>query len=455
MLFYLISAVLISLITILYGFIKYRFTYWERKQIPHKKPKFPKAPVAIITDLNLIRLILIKDFEYFSNRGMYHNEKYDPLSANLVTIDADKWKNQRTKISPTFSSGKMKFMFPTIKAIGQRLTAHIEKFEEKDLDIYEIASRYTIDVIGAVAFGIECDSLSNPNSDFYKYGIKGNEKREGRNPLKMMLKIQAPNLARYLGIKDTPNDVIEFFVQTVDNTINYRKKNNVRRNDFMDIMIEMKNQSKLSFNEIIANCYMFFSVGYDTSSITLAFCIYELVMNSEIQDKIRKEIRSVLDKHNGDLSWEALMEMPYLEQVLKETLRKYPVLAMLGRVATKNYKIPNSNYIIEKGIPVIIPIYEIHHDENIYPNSKVFDPERFSDINVEKRHPMAFLGFGDGPRNCIGMRFAKLQTKIALISILNSYKLFKSDKLQIPLIYNTKRFLLSPQTKVWIKFKKL
>lgn len=85
-----------------------------------------------------------------------------------------------------------------------------------------------------------------------------------------------------------------------------------------------------------------------------------------------------------------------------ESLRKYPPVPAFRRVCTKKYKVPGTEIVLEEDSTVLIPVYGIHHDPQYYPNPDKFDPERFSDENKKKRHPFAFLPFGEGPRMCIG-----------------------------------------------------
>jgi cytochrome P450 family 6 len=136
----------------------------------------------------------------------------------------------------------------------------------------------------------------------------------------------------------------------------------------------------------------------------LTFSTYELALNQDVQDKLRSEINEVLAKHNGEVTYDAIMEMKFLDMVFNETLRKYPVVDLQSRKATKDFAIPKSNLVIPAGTAVMIPIYALHNDERFWENPNKFDPERFTPENVQKRHPFTFIPFSEGPRICIGLR---------------------------------------------------
>lgn len=104
---------------------------------------------------------------------------------------------------------------------------------------------------------------------------------------------------------------------------------------------------------------------------------------------------------------------------------------------------------------IFIPVYAVHHDPDIYPEPFKFDPERFTDEMKTDRHPMAHMPFGEGPRNCIGMRFGLMQTKIALIMLLTNYKFSPSKKTTIPMKFSLKAALLSPIDDMWLQVEKL
>jgi cytochrome P450 family 6 len=136
----------------------------------------------------------------------------------------------------------------------------------------------------------------------------------------------------------------------------------------------------------------------------MTYAMFELSINEEIQEKARQSVHDALKKHGNQLSYDSVADMDYLEQCVNETLRKYPVVSSLQRVAIQDYQLPDSSIIIPKNQPVMIPVHTIHHDPSIYADPEKFDPDRFTPEEVGKRHPFAFLPFGQGPRICIGMR---------------------------------------------------
>lgn len=145
----------------------------------------------------------------------------------------------------------------------------------------------------------------------------------------------------------------------------------------------------------------------------------------------------------------------FLFRINLETLRKHPPVDSLLRIASNDYKIPDSNLVIEKDTLAFIPVFGIHYDSDIYPQPEKFDPERFSDENKKDRHPMAHLPFGEGPRNCIGLRFGLMQTKVGLIQLLLNFKFSPSAKTLIPMVYLPSAPLLCPANDMWLTVEKM
>lgn len=484
--------VVLGVFSLIYLFLRNKFRYWKNRNVPYIEPEFfygnsrginkkyhmnefirkiylqlkPKGPIggvymftqkmAIATDLDLIKTIMVKDFTTFPNRGGYVNEEDDPLSANLASLEDDPWRSLRHKLTPTFTSGKLKMMFGTISEVADKLVQTIQK-ETKltgQLEVKDIFSRFTTDVIGTTAFGIDCNSLEDKTTKFYEMGLKA---FSTRNIVKILFLQAYKDLAKKLHMTTMNKEVGEFYLNVVKETLKYRKDNpQLQRNDFMNLLIKMKNSNELSLNQVTAQSIVFFLAGYETSSTTLTYCVFELSINEGIQQKARETVQNVLKKHGNNMNYEALNEMDYLEQCINEALRKYPPAANTQRVAREDYAVPNTDIVLEKETPVIIPIYGIHHDPEIYPEPEKFDPDRFSSEEVAKRHQFSFLPFGEGPRICIGLRFAIIEIKIALVKILTNFE-FRLDhgKTSVPLKISPNKTILSPAEGVIINFDKI
>uniref|UniRef100_A0A1L8E457 Putative cytochrome n=1 Tax=Nyssomyia neivai TaxID=330878 RepID=A0A1L8E457_9DIPT len=486
---------ILAVVAAFYFFVKYKQSYWEREGVPYVEPTFlmgassfsrmplkdrfqklynelkPKgklgglysftAPAILVCHPDLVRTILVKDFTSFEDRGFYVNEKADPLSAHLLSLTGTRWKNLRSKLSPTFTSGRMKLMFPLIVGISKEFQRTFAEDAAKDstVEIKDLLARFTTDVIGCCAFGLECNSLKDPKTEFREYG-KLAFRRSPMEALKQVILLTFPKIGYIFGLQFNKPEVTEFFRRVVRETVEYREKSTVQRHDFMNLLIDLKNSGaedeKLTLNEVAAQAFLFFLAGFETSSTTMMHCLYELALNPDIQEKTREHINHVLEQHNNEFTYEAMMDMTYLEQVINETLRKYPVLAILLRKCSQDYTFPDTKVTVKKGMRIFFPLYGFHNDPEYYPNPQKFDPDRFTKENIAARPQYTYFPFGDGPRNCIGMRFGLMQARVGLIALIRTLKFSPCAKTDIPLKdYPVFLPFLTPRNGVHLKVEKL
>lgn len=228
----------------------------------------------------------------------------------------DKWKKLRSKISPTFTPLKMKFIHSTIVEVAERLRDYLLKSNEQQFEMKDVLARFTTDVIGTSVFGIECNSLNDPDAEFRHYGRRLFEEPRYGVLVRRILD-EYDNIGRKFCYKKIPDDISAFFMRAVRDNIAYREENNVHRNDFMDLLIKLKNENVITFNELAAQAFVFFQAGFESSASTLTFCLYELALNLDIQNEARRIIRETYEKYNGQFTYEMMNDMPYIDQILE------------------------------------------------------------------------------------------------------------------------------------------
>lgn len=188
---------------------------------------------------------------------------------------------------------------------------------------------------------------------------------------------------------------------------------------------------------MVGQCLVFFLAGFDTISSLMTFMSFELAVNPDIQERLRKEIDDVREELGSKpLTYEAVQKMKYLDMVVSESLRKWPSAVAIDRLCNKPYTMENSDgskVHLKPGDGIWLPIHALLHDPEYYPNPEEFDPERFNDSNKGNINPMTYLPFGVGPRNCIGSRFALMEAKCLIFHILSTFTLERSPKTSIPL----------------------
>lgn len=445
-----LTAIVAVVIGALYYYFTRTFNYWKDRNVPHPKPvpffgnlfKFSTrsttmgqvikkiyddysnekvvgvfrmtTPNVLVRDLDLVKHVMIKDFDKFSDRGVEFSK--EGLGKNLFHADGDTWRVLRNRLSPMFTNQKLKNMMHLLTDRADKFTDYVEEITAKNPEhlIHPLVQKYTMSTITASAFGLDIDTfrgeieaLKRIDRDIFTVNYV--------SEFDMMY----PGVLKKLNLSIFPAFVGTFFRDLVKQVTEQRNGQPTSRRDFMDLMLEMKNKQEIhavkqfetdkdaaleiTDSVIEAQAFLFYAAGYETSASTMGFMLYHLALETEIQDKLRAEIDEYLQKINNEITLDSLLnDMPYLKKVFDETLRMYPIVELLQRSAVEEYKVPGTDITMPKNQLALISTLGIHHDEKYYPNPSKFDPERFSPEMVAARHPCAYLPFGLGPRHCIG-----------------------------------------------------
>ncbi|EFN68266.1 Cytochrome P450 6k1 [Camponotus floridanus] len=387
-------------------------------------------PFLLVRNPEVIKQIMIKDFHVFPNHYFDGKSKSDVLTNwILFTIKNPEWKHLRTKMSPVFTSGKLKSLFLLMQESGEMMREYLcGEFTDSNIvsiPIKDIFDKYTTIVIASLAFGIRANCFDIPPPEFFVNSHKASQRTLLRN-LRFFFMFFLPEIGKYVGAQ-LLGDYTDYFRKVFWDSMDNRSITKTKRGDLIDSLLQLKNENaddshfRFEGDILLAQAAVFFVAGRETSIPTMTYALCELAKYPEMQRRATEEILEKIQTANG-ITYEAVNNMKYLHQVINETLRFYPIVPILDRAPIEDYTLPNTNITIEKGTPIYVALYGIQRDPRFYEDPKRFDPERFSDERKNEIVPCTFLPFGEGPRNCIGMRLGILQTAIGLIAILRDYE---------------------------------
>ncbi|XP_049821971.1 cytochrome P450 6j1-like [Aethina tumida] len=496
---------LIIVLSLAYALNKFIFGYWDRLKVPGPTPSFfignlgpflfgkrtihqffndiykdwpgypfvgiykSGTPALLVRDPDLLKAITVRNFKSFYDNDVYLDKKNDPiLGRNPFFLRGEEWKQTRGLLTPCFTSGKMKTLFPLIDNVSRKLVNYINKQIDANnptLELKDVCTKTTLENVAISAFGLEAKCFENPESEFKQLADKFLTPG-GVQSYKMMLIFIMPWLSKILSLKLVTNEIETRLVSLLEETVEYREKNNVQRNDYLNTLMQLRqNNPNFTMIDVVANAATFFGDGYETSSIVMSFALFELALNQDVQDKLRDEIVTKIEENNGELTYELVAEMEYLDACLSESMRTYPIITVLSKVCTEKFTYQTTNtkdfkplsVTIEPGTGILLPWGSFFKDENYFPDSDKYIPERFLKENNSLSDVARglFKPFGDGPRACLGQRFGQLQIKVAMIHILKNFRVNFNKKTKMPLTFDPIYIMLAPVGGLWVDFEKL
>lgn len=275
---------------------------------------FFKAPTVLVMDLDIANAIIHDTFDHFDHE--YNcDEKYDPISITLFNVNKKTRRKLRSRVSAAFTRCQMKEMFSDVLQVADiNLIPALDLLVDEQsngINIKDLMRRFTTDVIADAAFGQR--GKSNDFKRIRAMAFNGSSIQTIKYNFTMLF----PDLASRLSMKIIRPEVSQFFA-SIERNIEINK---VVGNDHLTMLISLNNdlkpkQERLTLWQVMAYSVVFFTAGFDASATTLTFCLYELSIHQDIQEKARKHVKDVLKNHKGQFSYEALEDLTYLDTVL-------------------------------------------------------------------------------------------------------------------------------------------
>ncbi|XP_030760090.1 probable cytochrome P450 28d1 [Sitophilus oryzae] len=491
----------IGAIFLIFLYLRFKKTYWEERGIPGPKPwpiigniganfigqktlgevffdiyrkyeGYPfvglfraKSPCLLVRDPELVQRILVKDFKFFRNNEMYVDRNVDILLGfNPFVLRDQEWKDTRQMLTPGFTSGRLKGLFPIITSITQEFVRFIEHHPNAHTEGIEtrlLTKRFTSDNVAKAAFGIDGKAFESYDnmSDFMQMANSFFTPGTIQAILLQIVQI-FPASVKYFPIKLVPTKLENQIVSIIVDVKRHRTNNDAVHKDYLQFLLELNKEKKFSDKEITAHASTFFFDGYFTSSLVLSYILLCLAQNPEYQERVREEIRKVEENNNGEITYEGLQEMELVNACFFESLRMYPVLEMLTKVCTEPYEYtcedPDFKKMTVSFKPndvVILPYGMFGKDPKYFKDPEKFYPERMMDKDGTTNR--VFFPFGLGPRVCIGQRLGIMQVKIGLVHVIKNFEVTISPKLQQPIKMHPFNFMNEVKGGVWLRYKKI
>jgi cytochrome P450/NADPH-cytochrome P450 reductase len=337
------------------------------------------------------------------------------------------WGKAHRILMPVFSPAAMRDMFDGMHDIADQLLTRWKRFGEGAvIDVVDNMTRLTLDTIALCAMGYRFNSFyqneSHPFVGALTRALAEAVGRTARHPLQTQLML--PTRRRFA-------EDIRLMHQIADDLIAQRKMGAFGgvKKDLLSRMLEGRDPvtgEGLSDENIRYQMVTFLAAGHETTSGLLSFALYFLVKHPEVMARAKAEVDRVLGMDTTP-RFEHLAQLPYLEQVLKETLRMWPPAPSWGRRPFEDTVI-GGKYVVKRHQPLAVLTQMLHRDPTVWgEDPERFDPDRFAPDAAAKLPANAWKPFGTGQRACIGSQFALTEAHLVLASMLQRFDLVEHD----------------------------
>uniref|UniRef100_A0A3P8RU77 Cytochrome P450 4V2 n=1 Tax=Amphiprion percula TaxID=161767 RepID=A0A3P8RU77_AMPPE len=385
------------------------------------------------------------------------------LGTGLLTSTGAKWRQRRKMLTPTFHFSILMDFLEVMNEQAEILVGKLEKQAGKGpFNCFSHVTLCALDIICETAMGKKVDAQSNSESEYVKSVYKMSDIVSSRQRKPWFWSDFVYNYFGEGREHDRTLKILHSFTRKVINekaekmsdieSDSEPKEGMKKRNAFLDMLLKTTDEhgNRMSRQDIQEEVDTFMFEGHDTTAASMNWALHLLGSNPEVQRKVQQELQEVFGTSDRPITMEDLKKLKYLECVIKETLRLFPSVPFFARTIREECHI--KGFTIPEGANVTIVTYSLHRDPRYFPEPEEFRPERFFPENSVGRPPYAYIPFSAGLRNCIGQRFAIMEEKVVLASILRNFNIEACQTREE--LRPVGELILRPEKGIWIKLEK-
>ncbi|XP_056624881.1 cytochrome P450 4V2 isoform X1 [Triplophysa dalaica] len=432
----------------------------ENRHLPLVKVWVGPVPFLILYHAENIEVVL--------NNSKHIDKSYSYrflhpwLGTGLLTSTGEKWRNRRKMLTPTFH---FSILSDFLEVMNEQTEILIQKMEEngdgEPFNCFSYITLCALDIICETAMGKNIYAQSNADSEYVQSVYKMSDiiSKRQRAPwlwpdwIYRMLE-EGKEQSRRLRIlhyftASVIKERAKLMTSDCDSDSEQRPR---KRQAFLDMLLKTtdENGKNLSHADIQEEVDTFMFEGHDTTAASMNWALHLIGSHPEVQKGVQAELQEVFGSSLRHVEVEDLKKLRYLECVIKESLRIFPAVPLFARSLCETCHI--NGFKVPEGVNAVIIPYALHRDPRYFPEPEEFRPERFLPENSKGRHPYAYIPFSAGPRNCIGQRFALMEEKVVLATILRHFEVESCQSREE--LRPLGELILRPEKGIWIKLQK-
>jgi len=393
------------------------------------------------SDPDHVKQLLQEDHSAYRKNLAYRKLKL-LLGDGLFTGEGKSWLQQRRLAQPAFHKERLSVYVASMQEAAGKLAEQWQSKEE--VNVVPEMTAVTLRIISKALLNIDQGEEGNKViEDHLPYALDFMIRRI-TSPVNMPMFFPVPKHIRF-------RESVREMDRMIRNLIKYRRDQKDYGDDLLSMLMQARDAEtgetmgdRNLRNEILT----FFLAGHETTAMTMSWMLYLLAVNPDAQERLRSEIRDVY--RSEAVTPDQLHRMTYTQNVIKETMRMFSPIWIMGREALIPGKL--GEYLIKRGDSIIFSSFLIHRHPRYWQKPEEFNPDRFSHDEGMKQHKYAYFPFGGGPRLCIGNSFAMMEMQVLLSEIAGRFRFQLVDKSHPDFHFS---LTLRPKKEIRIRLEKI